>query len=34
MATVEYVVAVCVSIGFVYGTLRLLWDDEMPNVIG
>ncbi len=34
MNVIELYIAVCVGIGVMYGTVRLLFDDEMPNVIG
>lgn len=34
MSAIELYIAVCVGIGVVYSTVRLLFDDEMPNVIG
>jgi|AntRauTorcE11898_2_1112593.scaffolds.fasta_scaffold26093_2 hypothetical protein len=34
MATLGYAIAIVVALGFVYGTVRLLWADDIPNVIG
>jgi len=34
MGPIPLAVAVAVSFGFVYSFVRLLWDDDMPNIIG
>lgn len=34
MAALSYAIAVLVALGVVYGTVRLLWDGDIPNVVG
>lgn len=34
MIGLGYAIAVVVALGFGYGTVRLLWGADIPNVIG